>query len=73
MTDELGTILGLTIPVVLSVVGIEWRMGRVDGRLAGIERSVERVQVDAGRLRRDVNGLRDDVEVILLRSSARVR
>ena len=51
MTTELGTILGLSIPVVLSVVGVAWRMGRVEGRMAGVEQSVERLHVDIDRLR----------------------
>ena len=64
MTAELGTILGLSIPVVLSVVGVAWRLGRVEGRLIGVERSVERLQAD-------IDGLREDVKVILLRLSAK--
>ncbi len=64
MTAELGTILGLSIPVVLSVVGVAWRMGRVERRLAGVERSVERLQAD-------IAGLREDVKVILLRLPAK--
>ena len=64
MTAELGTILGLSIPVVLSVVGVAWRLGRVEGRLTGVERSVERLQAD-------IDGLREDVKVILLRLSAK--
>ena len=64
MTAELGTILGLSIPVVLSVVGVAWRLGRVEGRLIGIERSVERLQAD-------FDGLREDVKVILLRLPAK--
>ena len=64
MTAELGTILGLSIPVVLSVIGVAWRMGRVEGRLTGVERSVERLQAD-------IDGLREDVKVILLRLSAK--
>ena len=65
MTAELGTILGLSIPVVLSVVGVAWRLGRVEGRLAGVERSVERLHADMDRLR-------DDVKTILLRLPAKV-
>ena len=65
MTAELGTILGLSIPVVLSVVGVAWRLGRVEGRLTGVERSVERLQAD-------IYGLREDVKVILLRLPAKV-
>ena len=64
MTAELGTILGLSIPVVLSVVGVAWRLGRVEGRLTGVERSVERLQAD-------IDGLREDVKVILLRLPAK--
>ena len=64
MTAELGTILGLSIPVVLSVVGVAWRMGRVEGRLTGVERSVERLQAD-------IDGLREDVKAILLRLPAK--
>ena len=64
MTAELGTILGLSIPVVLSVVGVAWRLGRVEGRLTSVERSVERLQAD-------MDGLREDVKVILLRLPAK--
>ena len=64
MTAELGTILGLSIPVVLSVIGVAWRMSRVEGRLSGVERSVERLQTD-------IDGLREDVKVILLRLPAK--
>ena len=64
MTAELGAILGLSIPVVLSVVGVAWRLGRVEGRLSGVERSVERLQAD-------IDGLREDVKVILLRLPAK--
>ena len=64
MTVELGTILGLSIPVVLSVVGVAWRLGRVEGRLTGVERSVERLHADMGRLR-------EDVKTILLRLPAK--
>ena len=64
MTAELGTILGLSIPVVLSVVGVAWRLGRVEGRLTGVERSVERLQAD-------IDGLRKDVKLILLRLPAK--
>ena len=77
MTAELGTILGLSIPVVLSVVGVAWRMGRIEGRIAGVEQSVERLHVDIDRLREDMNRLRDDmdrmredVKAILLRLPA---
>ena len=65
MTAELGTILGLSIPVVLSVIGVAWRMGRVEGRLTGVERSVERLQAD-------IDGLREDVKAILRRLPAKV-
>ena len=64
MTAELGTILGLSIPVVLSVVGVAWRMERVEGRLTGVERSIERIQAD-------IDGLREDVKAILLRLPAK--
>ena len=64
MTAELGTILGLSIPVVLSVIGLPWRMGRVEGRLIGVERSVERLQAD-------IDGLQEDVKLILLRLPAK--
>ena len=64
MTAELGTILGLSIPVVLSVVGVAWRLGRVEGRLIGVARSVERLQAD-------IDGLRKDVKLILLRLPAK--
>ena len=43
MTAELGTMLGLSIPVVLSVIGVE--------------RSVERLQADMDRLRDDVKAI----------------
>lgn len=49
MTAELGTILGLNAFVILSVVGVAWCVGRVEGRLIGVERSVERLQTDMGR------------------------
>ena len=71
MTAELGTILGLSIPVVLSVIGLPWRLGRVEGRLIGVERSVERLQADMDRLRDDIDGLREDVKAILLRLPAK--
>ena len=64
MKAEPDTILGLSIPVVLPVVGVAWRMGRVEGRLTGVERSVERLQAD-------IDGLREDVKVILLRLPAK--
>ena len=50
--------------MVLSVIGVAWRMGRVEGRLTGVERSVERLQAD-------IDGLREDVKVILLRLPAK--
>ena len=64
MTAELGTILGLSAFVFLSVAGVAWRMGRVEGRLTGVERSVERLQAD-------MDGLRKDVKAILLRLPAK--
>ena len=64
MTAELGTILGLSVFVFLSVIGVAWRMGRVEGRLIGVERSVERLQAD-------IDGLREDVKLILLRLPAK--
>ena len=64
MTAELGTILGLSAFVFLSVVGVAWLVGRVEGRLTGVERSVERLQAD-------IDGLREDVKVILLRLPAK--
>ncbi|MDE2867915.1 MAG: hypothetical protein OXR64_05975 [Chloroflexota bacterium] len=64
MTAELGAILGLNAFVVLSVVGLAWCVGRVEGRLIGFERSVERLQTDMGRRRKDV-------EAILLRLPAK--
>ena len=64
MTAELGTILGLSAFVFLSVAGVAWRMGRVEGRLTGVERSVERIQAD-------IDGIREDVKVILLRLPAK--
>ena len=66
MTAELGTILGPSISVVLSVIGVAWRMGRVEGRLSGVEQSVERLQPGIGRLCDDIDGLRDDAKAILL-------
>ena len=71
MTVELGTILGPSAFVFLSVVGLAWCVGRVEERLIGVERLVERVQADVGRLREDIAGLREDVEVILLRLPAK--
>lgn len=59
MTAELGTTLGLNAFVVLSVVGLAWCVGRIDGRLIGVDRSVERLQDDT-------HGLREDVKAILL-------
>ena len=70
MTAELGTILGLSAFVFLSVAGLAWQVGRLEGRLIGVERLVERVQADVGRLRGDIAGLREDVKVILLRLPA---
>lgn len=64
MTAELGTILGLNAFVVLSVVGLVWCVGRVEGRLVGVERSVERLQAEMA-------GLREDVKVILRRLPAK--
>ena len=64
MTAELGTILGLSAFVFLSVAGVAWRMGRVEGRLTSVERSVERLQAD-------MDGLRKDVKAILLRLPAK--
>ena len=57
MTAELGTILGLSTFVFLSVVGIAWCVGRVEGRLIGVERSLERLQADMDRLRKDVEAI----------------
>ena len=71
MTAELGTILGLGAFVLLSVVGVAWLVGRVEGRLIGVERSVERLQADVGRLREDIAGLRENVKAILLRLPAK--
>ena len=48
----------------LSAVGVAWRMGRVEGRLIGVERSVERPQAD-------LDGLREDVKAILRRLPAK--
>ena len=64
MTAELGTILGLNAFVILSVVVLAWFMGRVEGRLIGVERSVERLHADMDRLR-------EDVKVILRRLPAK--
>ncbi len=52
MMAELGATLGLSTFVILSVVGVAWGVGRVEGRMAGVDRSVERLQVDVGCLRR---------------------
>lgn len=71
LTAELGTILGLSIAVVLSVIGVTWRMGRVERRLLGVEHSVERLHVDMNRLRDDIDGLRKDVKALLLRLPAK--
>ena len=67
MMADLAATLGLSIFVIFSIVVVAWRMGRVEGRVAGVERSVERLQADVGRLRGGMNGLREDVKVILLR------
>lgn len=64
MTVEVGTTLGLNAFVALSVVGLAWCVGRVEGRLVGVERSVERLQADMDRLR-------EDVKTILLRLPAK--
>lgn len=72
MTAELGAILGLSTPVLLAVIGVAWRMGRAEGRLSGVERSVERIQADMERLRDDIDDLREDVKTILLRLPAKV-
>lgn len=64
MTAELGVILGLSAFVILSVVGLAWRLGRIEGRMAGLEQSVERLHADIDRLR-------DDVKAILLRLPAK--
>ncbi len=66
MTAELGTILGLNAFVVLSVVGLAWCVGRAEGRLIGVERSVERLHTDADRLR-------EDEKVVLLRLPAKLQ
>ena len=71
MTVELGTILGLSAFVFLSVVGLAWRIGRVEGRLIGVERSVERLHVDIDRIRDDMNRLWDDVRAVFLRLPAK--
>ena len=71
MTVELGTTLALSAFVFLSVAGLAWQVGRVEGRLIGVERSVERLHADVGRLRKDTAGLREAVKVILLRLSAK--
>ncbi|MCY3959889.1 MAG: hypothetical protein OXG65_16580 [Chloroflexi bacterium] len=65
MTAELGAILGLNAFVILSAVGLAWCVGRVEGRLIGVERSVERLQAEMA-------GLRDDVKAILLRLPTKV-
>jgi len=57
VTDEVGTILGLSAFVFLSVAGLAWQAGRVEGRLTGVERSVERLQADMDGLRRDVRAI----------------
>ena len=65
MTAELGAILGLNAFVIFSVVVLAWCVGRVEGRLIGVERSVERLQAEMA-------GLRDDVKAILLRLPTKV-
>ena len=65
MTAELGTILGLSIPVVLSGVGVAWRMGRVEGRLSRADRSVKRLRADRDWLLDSIGRIRDDVNAIL--------
>ena len=79
MGDGLGTIPSLGVAVVLLAVGVTWRMGLVESRLAGIEQSVDRQNADVIRLCVDVNRRRDDVrhlwdgvEAILLRLPAKV-
>ncbi len=64
---ELGATLGVSTFVIVSVVGVAWFAGRVDGRLVGVERAVEWLHVDVGRLRNDIGCARSDVEAILLR------
>jgi hypothetical protein len=68
VTAELGTILGLSTAVALSVIGVAWR---VEGRLAGVQHSVERLHVDMNRLRDDIEGLRQDVKALLPRLPAK--
>ncbi len=63
-TAELGTIQGLSALVFLSVVGLAWGVGRVEGRLFRVERSVERLQAD-------MDGLRENVRNILVRLPAK--
>ena len=53
MTAELGTILGIRVFVVLSVVCVAWRMGRVEGWLSGVEQSIEWLHAEIDRLRED--------------------
>ena len=72
MTAEPGAILGLGIPVLFAVIGVAWLLGRVEGRMSGIEQSVERLQADIDRLRDDIDGLREDVKTILLHLPAQV-
>ena len=64
MTAELGAILRLNAFVLPSVVGLAWCVGRVEGQLIGVERSVE-------RLHDDMDGLGEDVKAILLRLPAK--
>lgn len=69
---ELGTTVGLSTPVILSVVGAAWLVGRVEGRLSGVERSVGRLEVTIDRLCADIDGLREDGKAVLLRLPANV-
>lgn len=71
MSVELGAILGVNALVILSVVGLAWCVGRVEGRLSGVERSVERLQTNTDRLRDDIGRLREDVKAILQRLPAK--
>ena len=65
MTAELGTILGLSIPVVLSGVGVAWRMGRVEGRLSRADRSVKRLRADRDWLLDSIGRFRDHLRTNL--------
>ena len=67
MTAELGTIIGLSFLVVRSDVDVARRMGRVEGRMAVVGRSLERLPVDMNRLRDDMDRSREDVKAIFLR------